>query len=91
MVPSAQVNDGIMNVLIVKKLPLYSIPKLLLSFLNGKIEEQTKYVTVYKCKKLHCSVDNWNNIEVDGEVHSLLPADIEIHSGELRVFGEENI
>ena len=29
------------------------------------------------------------NIEVDGEVLRILPTEIEIHSGELRIFGEE--
>lgn len=91
MVPSAVTNDGVMDVLLVKKVPYYAIPKLLLSFLNGKIEEQTKYVTVYRCKKVICSVENWNSIEIDGEVHSLLPAEIRVHSDELRIFSEEAV
>ena len=89
MVPSAVTNDGVMDVLLVKKLPYYAIPKLLLSFFNGKIENQTKHVTVYRCKKIQCSVDNFNHIEIDGEVHPLLPAEIKVHSNELRIFSEE--
>ncbi|MBO7275472.1 MAG: diacylglycerol kinase family lipid kinase [Clostridia bacterium] len=91
MVPSAVTNDGIMDVLIVKKVPYIVIPKLLICFLKGNIEEQTKYVDIYRCKKVSCEVEGSTDIEVDGEVVSLLPAEIKIHSGELRVFCKESI
>ncbi|MBR4954880.1 MAG: diacylglycerol kinase family lipid kinase [Clostridia bacterium] len=89
MVPSAVTNDGIMDVLVVHKVPYIVIPKLLFSFLKGNIEKQTKYIDIYRCKKLSCSIEGFDYIEVDGEVLKLLPTDIEIHSGELRIFGEE--
>lgn len=89
MVPSAITNDGFMDVLLVRKVSWYVIPKLLLSFLNGKIEQQTKHIEMYHCKKVECSVDDSNNIEMDGEVSSSLPATIEICAGELRLFCKE--
>ena len=91
MVPSAVTNDGVMDVLVVKKVPYIVIPKLLYSFLKGNIEKQTKYVDIYRCKEIDCQIENSVDIEVDGEVVPLLPAKIKIHSGELRVFCEENI
>jgi len=89
MVPSAVTNDGVMDVLVVRKVPYIVIPKLLFCFLKGNIEKQTKYVDIYRCKKVQCSVDGFEYIEVDGEVQPLLPTEICIHSGELRIFAEE--
>lgn len=89
MVPSAITNDGFMDVLLVNRLPWYAIPKLLLCFLNGKIESQKKYVSVYHCKKVECKVENSNDIEMDGEVSQSLPATIEIRTNELRLFVKE--
>lgn len=89
MVPSAITNDGFMDVLLVHRVPWYAIPKLLLCFLNGKIEQQKKYVDIYHCKKIECSVDGSNDIEIDGEVSQSLPATIKICSNELRLFVKE--
>jgi len=89
MVPSAVTNDGFMDVLLVRKVAWYVIPKLLLCFLNGKIEQQTKHIEMYHCKKIECSVEDSNDIEMDGEVSPSLPATIEICSGELRLFCKE--
>jgi len=86
IVPSANTCDGVMDVLVVKRVPLYIIPKLLASFLRGNIEQQTKHVDIYRCSKVYFEVENFTDIEVDGEIEPLLPAEIKIHSGELKVF-----
>ena len=89
MVPSAVTNDGFMDVLLVHRVPWYAIPKLLLCFLNGKIEEQKKYVDIFHCKKVECSVEDSFDIEIDGEVSQSLPAIIEICTDELKLFVKE--
>ncbi len=86
LAPYAEMDDGFINAILVRKLPRLAIPKTLIMFLKGKLQEQKKYVEVFKCRRIECAVDGSSEMEIDGEIKRILPAVINLHSHELNVF-----
>lgn len=48
--PEASVQDGLVDVTVVRKPPLYDLPRVLLFLFSGKLERMKKYVSVYEMK-----------------------------------------
>lgn len=80
------VNDGVMEAVVVKHLPKRAMPKVLVNFLKGKLAEQTKYVTVYQCKKMEMNISPELPVNIDGELVSDLPVKIELVPGGIKIF-----
>ncbi len=89
LAPDATWDDGLIDVVILTRVPRRQIPSLLLSFLKGQISD-CPYYSVYHCKSLICSVDNYPYYQIDGEIFADLPAKISMHSGELQLFLPDN-
>ncbi len=83
---SSRVDDGILDLVFVKKMPRINIPGMLVKFLKGRISEVTKYVSTYQCKKVECEVSPTVAIQLDGELHDMPHFVCMIHSNELKVF-----
>ncbi len=82
----ASCDDGSIDLVLIKELPYSAIPRLLLQFFNGRLREATKYVTVYRCKKLRFSTTPAQPVNIDGELTEAVAAtSIEILPKRLQV------
>ena len=84
---ASEIDDGIMQLQIVKRLPFYRIPDVLLRFLKGTVTKAKKYVDVYNCKEIECRVTPEVEINLDGELHKMPVFKARINHGGLKVFG----
>lgn len=64
--PQASVNDGILDVCIVHKFPLYILPKMIFHLFN-KSADQSSYVEIIPGKNIQIEVDKVSPVHVDGE------------------------
>ncbi len=83
----SQLSDGLMELVLVKKLPFYAIPGMLIKFMKGTLKEVTKYVDVYHCTKVEGSVTPEVKFNLDGELFDMPEFTATLHKGELTVFG----
>lgn len=75
-VPRAVIDDGIMDVTIIPKMPLLSIIKQIPRLFTGNFDESEKVIS-FKCKVLQIvpmNGDSKDIIELDGEIEGHLPA-----------------
>ncbi|MBR2861684.1 MAG: diacylglycerol kinase family lipid kinase [Clostridia bacterium] len=84
----SEIDDGFMDLLLVKKLPFYRIPDVLLRFLQGKIKTVKKYVDIYRCRKVEGSVNPLVEFQLDGELHSIPSFRVELKDSAISVFAE---
>jgi len=74
-VPEAEPDDGLMDVLIVKKVSRLTFIKLIGKYAKGRYAELTKYISHYRCTEIAFESDEELGINVDGEaVFSKTPA-----------------
>lgn len=77
--PKAELQDGLIDVCVVSKLPFYKVPSILFNLMKGKHIENTKYVRYYKCK--HVIMDSENHtlpLNIDGELVQHAPMECRI-------------
>lgn len=84
--PESQINDGVMDVLLIKKMPWYKIPGVLGKFLKGRIGEAADYAVIYHGARVTGSVTPAVAIQLDGELHEMPEFTCELHPAELTVF-----
>ncbi|MBR2879243.1 MAG: diacylglycerol kinase family lipid kinase [Oscillospiraceae bacterium] len=74
-VPEAEPDDGLMDVLIVKKVSRLTFLKLIGKYAKGRYAELSKYISHYRCTEIAFESDEELGINVDGEaVFSKTPA-----------------
>lgn len=83
----SELNDGLMELVIIRKLPFYSVPGMLIKFMKGKLQEVTKYVDVYHCTRVEGSVTPNVKFNLDGELIDMPEFTAVLHRSELTVFG----
>lgn len=83
----SSLDDGFMDLTVVKKVPFYVIPSLLIRFMKGTLKEAKKYVNVYKCTKIKGEVKPQVKINLDGELFDMPEFTAVLKKGELTVFG----
>lgn len=77
--PEAELQDGLMDVCVVSKLPFYKVPSILLKLMKGKHITCTKYVRYYKCKHVVMDAENHTlPLNIDGELMQHAPLDCSI-------------
>ncbi len=84
--PVSEVDDNVLDLVLIKKMPRTNIPVMLVKFLKGRLSEVTKYVETYRCKKVECEVTPKVDIQLDGELYDMQHFVCRIHSNELKVF-----
>jgi len=84
--PKSCVDDGVLDFLIIKRMPRLKIPGVLSHFLKGTIGEVTKYAEVIKCRALEGTVSPRVKIQLDGELVDMEHFRFEICSNQLKVF-----
>ncbi len=75
--PKAQVNDGLMDVLLFKEMPILEMAPLLINVLTGQHHEN-KNVVFFRTKKLHVESEQKIGTDVDGEKGVEFPLDIQV-------------
>ncbi|MCR3956701.1 MAG: diacylglycerol kinase family lipid kinase [Gudongella sp.] len=86
ILPKAHMGDGMLNILVFKKLDILEAIKISPSVLMGKLEDKD-IIEYFRSKTLHISTSAGISIEsdVDGEKGPDLPLKIEVLPGKLRV------
>lgn len=85
-VPDAKPNDGIMDVLLVKKISRLKAAGIIGKYKAGKYRELPDVVTHYPCKKVTITCDELSEINLDGELLMAKEANFEIAPKAIRFF-----
>lgn len=87
-IPMAEVNDGFMRIVIFREYFFMDVLAIIPLILNGKIYN-SKYVTILKTKKAHITMEEPEALttNMDGNRGPLLPVDLEVLPGFLKVYG----
>lgn len=83
----SEIDDGLMQLVVIKKLPFYAIPKLLIRFMKGRLKEEKKYVDVYHCTKIKGTITPAFMLNLDGELYDMAEFSAVLKKGGLTVFG----
>lgn len=67
----SSIDDGTIDLVLIKRMPRIKVPGMLIKFLKGKIGEVTKYVDIYHCTQIECSVLPKVDIQLDGELFDI--------------------
>lgn len=82
--PNAEVNDGLLDVMMFKEMPLYEFAPLLVNVMQGN-HQANKNVIFFQTSKLYIESENQVGTDVDGEKGPNLPLDIEMLHNKIRV------
>ena len=81
----SKIDDGKLDLLVIKKLPLYKIPYILVKFLSGSVRDAKKYVYACPCESFSCYLGN-ASMQIDGEVKKIEKIDCRVEKGQLKAF-----
>ena len=83
--PQASVTDGLLDVCIIHKFPLYTIPMMLFHLFN-KTADQSEYVEIIPGKHIRILRETADAVHVDGEPKEMGPVlEITVNPGTLRI------
>ena len=82
--PMASINDGLLDVVIFKEMPVIELAPLLMSILAGQHREN-KHVIYFNTRRLLVESDSEVGTDVDGEKSSSLPLEIQVLPKRLKV------
>ncbi|MBO5891785.1 MAG: diacylglycerol kinase family lipid kinase [Oscillospiraceae bacterium] len=85
-VPEADPTDGLMDVLLVKKVRLWQVPGIIGKYKNGRYKELPELVTHYRTDKVTVRCDKPSPINLDGELRTAQVAEFSIAPEKLRFF-----
>ena len=81
----ASVDDGLLDLLVIKKLPLYKVPYILVKFLKGNVRDVKKHTVSCKCKSFCCYLGDVS-MQTDGEIKKNEQVECKVCAGELKAF-----
>jgi YegS/Rv2252/BmrU family lipid kinase len=82
--PQAEVNDGLLDVVILKEMPIIEFAPLLFNVMTGQLYED-KNVVFFRTKKLCIESEHEVGTDIDGEKGADLPLEIEVVPKKFRV------
>lgn len=82
--PLAEINDGLLDVIIFKEMPIIDFAPLLIKVMTGQHTEN-KNVVFFHTQKLLIESDNQIGTDIDGEKGEELPLNIEVISSKIKV------
>lgn len=85
LVPDAKIDDGKLDLFIVKKCNIPELMGLFISFLKG-IHCNSKYVTCIQAEHIYIECTEEVDSDLDGELGPKLPLDIRVAPGKIKVF-----
>lgn len=83
--PDSNVNDGLLDVVVFKKMSLAKFPPLFLKLLQGKHDE-SNHVLKFKTSKLRLEADADVPTDIDGEYGAPFPLDFSVLPGRIEIF-----
>ena len=85
-VPEADPTDGLMDVLLVKKVRLWQVPGIIGKYKNGRYKELPELITHYRTDKVTIHCDKPTPINLDGELRTAQVARFTMAQEKLRFF-----
>lgn len=82
--PKAEINDGLLDVMLFKEMPIYEFAPLFINIMQGNHQEN-KNVKFFRTKELTIESDHDVGTDVDGEIGEKFPLHIEIIPNKLRI------
>lgn len=77
--PYSDIDDGLMDFISIKSISQFKIIPFMKIFEKGRhIDELPQYINTLKCKKVKYISDKMVDINIDGEIHSMLNPTVEI-------------
>ena len=86
MAPSAEIDDGILDVVVLNKVSRMTILKLLPKIFDGKHVEESA-VEVFRGKIILLRSERPLSLTPDGETFGETPIDVTVHHRKLEIFG----
>lgn len=87
--PNSEINDGLLDVIVFRKMPILELGPLLFNVINGN-HSKNKHVLTFQTEKLR--VESPENIatDIDGEHGEQIPIDFSVIHNRLRIFTERD-
>ena len=85
-VPEADPTDGLMDVLLIKKVSLLQVPLVIGKYKDGKYKELSQYIRYVKTNKLTIHCDKEVTVNLDGEIVPAKTVEMKISQQKLRFF-----
>lgn len=82
--PDANVNDGLLDVMLFKEMPIIELAPLLVNVMTGQ-HQDNKNVIFFRTKKLQVETEQDVGTDIDGEKGVNLPLDIEVIPKKIRI------
>lgn len=82
--PRAEINDGLLDVMLFKELPILELAPLLINVMTGQ-HQANKNVVFFQTKKLYVQSEQHVGTDIDGEKGAEFPLDIEVLPKKLRI------
>lgn len=82
--PTAEINDGLLDVMLFREMPIIDMPPLLINVMTGQHTEN-KNVVAFKTKRLYVESGQEVGTDIDGEKGAKFPLDIEVIPQRLRI------
>jgi diacylglycerol kinase (ATP) len=83
--PEASIEDGLLNVTVVEKMPRWRIPIDLPKFVKGE-HETIKYIEKYKCESVTIETEKEEPLNMDGEITGSTPVTFKVVKNAISVF-----
>ncbi|MBE6038152.1 MAG: diacylglycerol kinase family lipid kinase [Anaerofustis stercorihominis] len=83
--PDSSPFDGVMDIVLIKRVPRIKLPFLLISFLRGNLLRHHKYVSTYKCTEAEIKISPESKMELDGKITNILPTKITLLPGKIKL------
>lgn len=83
--PEASVEDGLLDVTIVEKMPRWKIPFQLPKFIKGE-HQKLKYICKFKCESVTIETEKAEPINMDGEIIGTTPVTFSVKRNAINVF-----
>ncbi len=84
--PDAELDDGLMDVLLIKKVSRLTVAKVIGKFKAGKYAQLPQYIQHFRAKKVHIVCDKTSEINLDGELLMAKEASFELVPQAIRFF-----
>lgn len=87
--PESEINDGLMDVILFRKMPILELGPLLFNVIRGNHSEN-KHVLNFQTNQLRIESEDDISSDIDGETGDKLPLEFSLLHNRLRIFTEED-
>ena len=84
--PEADPADGLLDVLLVKKLSLWQVPGIIGKYKNGRWRELTEFVRYFRTERVRILCDGPTPVNLDGELRVAQAVEMSVAREKIRFF-----